>query len=163
MVMGQPLADLAKGEADIAIRGGGSGGSEALVGIKIADTPWGVYASSGFVERFGRPRDVEDLAPFSIVELVHELERVPAVSWMQAHTQGAPIAARCGNVPTAVLAVKAGAGLAVLPAPHVAGDEELVCVLGPLQVPVYSLYLFVHKDLRRVPRVSAFSSSAAAS
>jgi DNA-binding transcriptional LysR family regulator len=75
---------------------------------------------------------------------------------MQAHTQGAPTAARCGNVPSAVLAVKAGAGLAVLPALHVAGDDELVCVLGPLQVPAYSLYLFVHKDLRRVPRFSAF-------
>jgi DNA-binding transcriptional LysR family regulator len=156
MVMGQRLADLTKGEADIAIRGGSSGGSEALVGIKIADTPWGVYASRGFVERFGRPRDVEDLAHFSIVELAEELERIPAVSWMQAHTQGAPTAARCGNVPSAVLAVKAGAGLAVLPALHVAGDDELVCVLGPLQVPAYSLYLFVHKDLRRVPRVSAF-------
>jgi DNA-binding transcriptional LysR family regulator len=156
MVMGQRLADLAKGEADVAIRCGGSGGSEALVGMKIADTPWGVYASRGFVERFGRPRDAEDLARFSIVGLIDELERVPAVRWMQAHTQGAPTAARCGNVPSAVLAVRAGAGLAVLPAAHVAGNDELVCVLGPLQVPPYPLYLFVHKDLRGVPRVSAF-------
>jgi DNA-binding transcriptional LysR family regulator len=40
--MGQRLADLTKGEADIAIRGGSSGGNEALVGIKIATRP-GVF------------------------------------------------------------------------------------------------------------------------
>jgi DNA-binding transcriptional LysR family regulator len=156
MVMGQRLADLAKGEADIAIRGGGSGGSEALVGMKIADLPWAVYASRGLVERLGRPRGVGDLARYSIVELVDELKRVPAVRWMQTHAQGAPIVARCGNVPSAVLAVKAGAGLAALPVVHVAGEDDLVCVLGPRPETAYPMHLFVHKDLRRVPRVSAF-------
>ena len=81
---------------------------------------------------------------------------MPAARWMQAHAQGAPIAARCGNVPSVVLAVKAGAGLAVLPAVHAAGDDDLVCVLGPLPALAYPMYLFVHKDLRRVPRVRAF-------
>jgi DNA-binding transcriptional LysR family regulator len=155
LVMGQRLANLAKGEADIAIRGGGAG-SEALVGMKLADLPWGIYASRGFILRHGRPRGAEDLARYSMVQLVDELERLPAARWMQSQAQGAPVAARCGNVPSAVLAVKAGAGLAPLPAVHAGGEDDLVCVLGPLPALAYPMYLFVHKDLRQVPRVSAF-------
>jgi len=155
MLMGQRVADLARGEADVAIRGGGAG-SDALVGMKVADLPWGIYASREFVARHGRPRGAGDLDRFGVVELTDELERVPAARWMQAHARGAPVAARCGNVPSTVLAVKAGAGLAALPAVHAARDDELVCVLGPLPELAYPMYLFVHKDLRRVPRISAF-------
>jgi DNA-binding transcriptional LysR family regulator len=155
MVMSQRLANLAKGEADIAIRGGGAG-NEALVGMKIADLPWGIYASCGFIACHGRPQGPEDLARYCIVELIDELERVPAARWMRTNAQNAPIAARCGNVPSAVLAVRAGAGLAALPAVHAAGEDELVCVINPLPALAYPMYLFVHKDLRRVPRISAF-------
>jgi DNA-binding transcriptional LysR family regulator len=155
MLMGQRVADLARGEADVAIRGGGAG-SDALVGMKIVDLPWGIYASREFVARHGKPRSEGDLERFGIIELTDELERVPAARWMQAHACGAPVAARCGNVPSAVLAVKAGAGLAALPAVHAAGDNDLVCVLGPFPELAYSMYLFVHKDLRQATRISAF-------
>jgi DNA-binding transcriptional LysR family regulator len=99
---------------------------------------------------------VVDLDRFGIIELTDELERVPAARWMQAHTRGAAIAARCGNVPSAVLAAKAGAGLAALPTVHAAKEDELICVLGPIPELAYPMYLFVHKDLRRTPRISAF-------
>ena len=75
---------------------------------------------------------------------------------MQLHAGGAPVAARCGNVPSAVLAVRAGAGISALPSVHADRDDELVCVLGPLPELAYPMYLFVHKDLRRAPRISAF-------
>jgi molybdate transport repressor ModE-like protein len=155
MLMGQRLADLAGGEADVAIRGG-SAGSDALVGMKIVDLPWGIYASREFVARHGKPCRVSDLDRFALIELTDELERLPAAQWMRAHARGAPVAARCGNVPSAVLAVKAGAGLAALPAVHAGREDDLVCVLGPLPELAYPMHLFVHKDLRRAPRISAF-------
>ena len=155
MLMGQRVVDLAKGEADVAIRGGGAE-SDALVGMKIVDLPWGIYASREFVARHGKPCSAGDLGRFDVIELTDELERVPAARWMQLHAGGAPVAARCGNVPSAVLAVKAGAGIAALPSVHADRDDELVCVLGPLPELAYPMYLFVHKDLRRAPRISAF-------
>ena len=54
LLMEQRILDLSKGEADIAIRGG-KPGSGALVCKKIADVPWGIYASRAFVDRYGRP------------------------------------------------------------------------------------------------------------
>jgi DNA-binding transcriptional LysR family regulator len=74
---------------------------------------------------------------------------------MSTHAVGATVEARCGNVPSAVLAVKAGACLAPLPAIHAVTDDELVCVLGPLPALTYPMYLLVHKDLRNAPRVAA--------
>ena len=49
MLMGQRVTDLAKGEVDIAIRGGGDGGSDALIGRRLVDLPWGIYASRDFI------------------------------------------------------------------------------------------------------------------
>lgn len=155
MIMDQRIVDLTKGEADIALRGGGAG-SEALVGLKIADLPWGIFASRAFVARYGPISHIEDLMRVSIVELTDELEAVPAARWMKAHSDQSAVAARCSNIPSAVLAVKAGAGLAPLPAVHAAEDDDLVCVFGPVPSLSYPIYLLAHRDLRKVLRVDAF-------
>ena len=74
--MEQRKLDLSKGEADIAIRGGSLDDDPALVGRKIAEVPWGIYASHSFVERHGRPSTPADIKRFSVVELVDEIESI---------------------------------------------------------------------------------------
>jgi DNA-binding transcriptional LysR family regulator len=155
LIMEQRALDLSKGEADIAIRGGTLVGDPALVGRKIAEVPWGIYASRSFVERHGRPSTPADIGAFSIVELVEEIEALPAAQWMKAHAPTARVAARCSNVPSVHLAIKSGAGIAPLPAVYAAADEELICVLGPLPELNYPMFLLAHRDLRKVPRVNA--------
>ena len=54
LLMEQRILDLSKGEADIAIRGG-KPGSGALVCRKIAEVPWGIYASRAFVAGMDAP------------------------------------------------------------------------------------------------------------
>src|SRR6202040_1747112 len=60
LVLSDQFLDLAKGEADIAIRAG-EPEDEALIGRKIAETPWAVYASSSYCERHGRLERLEDI------------------------------------------------------------------------------------------------------
>jgi DNA-binding transcriptional LysR family regulator len=81
LLMEQRMLDLSKGEADVAIRGG-TPGLGALVGRKIAELPWGIYASRAFVERHGRPDEPRDIERFTVVELIDELKNLPAVRWM---------------------------------------------------------------------------------
>jgi DNA-binding transcriptional LysR family regulator len=81
LIMEQRALDLSKGEADIAIRGGTLEDDPALVGRKIAEVPWGIYASHSFVERHGRPSTPVDINGFSIIELVDEIEALPAARW----------------------------------------------------------------------------------
>jgi DNA-binding transcriptional LysR family regulator len=155
LLMEQRVLDLSKGEADIAIRGG-TPGSGALVARKIAELPWGIYASRAFVERHGRPAGPRDIERFTVVELIDESENLPAVRWMRSHASQARIAARCTNVPSAHLAVKSGAGLAPLPTVYAAKDADLVNVLGSLPELNYPMFLVTHKDIRGRPRVNAF-------
>lgn len=155
LLMEQRVLDLSKGEADIAIRGG-TPGSGALVARKIAELPWGIYASRAFVERHGRPAAPRDIERFTVVELIDESENLPAARWMRSHASQARIAARCTNVPSAHLAVKSGAGLAPLPTVYAAKDADLVNVLGSLPELNYPMFLVTHKDIRGRPRVNAF-------
>jgi DNA-binding transcriptional LysR family regulator len=155
LLMEQRVFDLSKGEADMAIRGGALG-QGALVGRKIAETQWGVYASRAFVERFGRPVSPDDIERFKVIELVSELETLPAVRWMKAHASRASVAARCANIPSVHLAVKSGAGLAPLPTVYAAEDAGLVNLFGALPELNYPIFLVAHRDMRKHPRVSAF-------
>jgi DNA-binding transcriptional LysR family regulator len=153
LIMEQRALDLSKGEADIAIRGGGAHNG-ALVGKKIAEVPWAIFASAGFVDRQGRPRTPADLDNFRVVEFSGDIEELPAARWMKSHAPNARIAASCSNIPSVHLAIKSGAGLAPLPAVYAAADRDLINVFGPIPELDYPLFLFTHKDLRKLPRVS---------
>jgi DNA-binding transcriptional LysR family regulator len=155
LLMEQRMLDLSKGEADIAIRGGNPGPGE-LVGRKIAEPPWGIYASRAFIERHGRPTDPCEIERFPVIELIDQLRTLPAVHWMKSHAPRARIAACCSNIPSVHLAVKSGAGLAPLPAIYVAEDTDLVSLFGTIPELNYPIYLVAHKDVRKRPRVSAF-------
>ena len=131
-------------------------GSGALVGKKIAEVPWGIYASRAFVQRHGSPSDPQDIQRFAVIELIDELEKLPAVRWIKSRAPKARIAARCANVPSAHLAVKSGAGLAPLPVVYAGKDADLVNLLGSIPELNYPMFLVAHQDVRSNPRVNAF-------
>ena len=154
LIMEQRALDLSRGEADIAIRGGGPD-CDALVGKRIADVPWALYATTTFIERNGRPTKPEDLDTYGVVELVGEIESLPAARWMKLYAPKAKVVASCSNIPSVHLAIRSGACIAPLPSVFAAEDKDLVCVLGPIKELNYSIFLFTHKDLRQLPRVRA--------
>jgi DNA-binding transcriptional LysR family regulator len=55
-----------------------------------------------------------------------------------------------------LLAVKAGVGLAPLPMPLADLESDLVRVIAPIPELDYPTYLYVHRDLRTIPRIAAF-------
>ena len=57
--------DLSKGEVDVAFRSGDT--DDELIGRKIADSFWAVYASPDYIERHGKPDRVEDLSQHLLV------------------------------------------------------------------------------------------------
>lgn len=65
-VMSDKCLDLMKGEADVALRSGDTDDGE-LVGRRIADSLWAVYASRRYVEQHGRPERVENLEQHALV------------------------------------------------------------------------------------------------
>jgi len=146
--------DLLKGEADIAFRSGDT--DDDLIGRKIADSIWAVYASPAYIERRGKPERVDDLAHHLLVSLDESLASHRVVKWLKAVAPDAKIAARNNSVLGLVYAVKSGIGMGPLPTAIADEQEDLVRVLEPIPELARSWRLLTHPDLRRTARVSAF-------
>jgi DNA-binding transcriptional LysR family regulator len=154
-LMSDRYLDLAKGEADVALRSGDTE-DRALVGRKIGDSLWAVYGSQGYVERHGRPERVEDLARHAIVGFDDSMAGHRAAVWLR---QVAPDARRPASVDSVlglVSSAKAGVGLATLPTALGDAEPDLVRVLGPIPELARIWRILTTKQLRRTPRVSAF-------
>jgi DNA-binding transcriptional LysR family regulator len=154
-VMSDKYIDLAKGEADVALRSGDTDDAE-LVGRKIADSLWGVYASRSYIARHGAPSCVEDLDRHRIIGLDETMAKHRAATWLAGVAPDASIVARNNSVLGLVYAVKSGIGIA--PLPTALGDNEpgLVRVLGPIPELARIWRVLAHPSTRRTPRVSAF-------
>ncbi len=154
-VMSDKYLDLAKGDADVALRSGDVEDSE-LVGRKIADSLWAVYASRAYIERHGRPDRVEDLNAHRLIGLDETMAKHRAATWLRAVAPEAEIVARNNSVLGLVYAAKSGIGLAPLPTALGDSESDLVRVLGPIPELSRSWRLLAHPDVRRTARVSAF-------
>jgi DNA-binding transcriptional LysR family regulator len=154
-VMSDKYLDLAKGDADVALRSGDVEDSE-LVGRKIADSLWAVYASRAYIERHGRPGQVEDLNAHRLIGLDETMAKHRAATWLRAVAPEAEIVARNNSVLGLVYAAKSGIGLAPLPTALGDSESDLVRVLGPIPELARSWRLLAHPDVRRTARVSAF-------
>jgi DNA-binding transcriptional LysR family regulator len=154
-VMSERYLDLAKGEADIALRSGDPGDPN-LVGRKISDSVWAVYGSRSYVQHHGKPQSAEDLNQHAIVGFDGMLADHRAAKWLAAVAPSAKMAARNNSVLGVLLAVKSGVGLAPLPTTIANAEENLVQVLPPVPELARGWYLLTHPDLRHTPKISVF-------
>jgi len=153
-VMSDRYLDLAKGEADVAFRSGDT--DDELVGRKIAESIWAVYASRSYVERNGRPADLQDLSKHPLLALDESMRGHRVAKWLRDVAPGAKIVARNSSVLGLLQGVKAGLGVGPLPTTIADSDPDLVRVLGPVAELSRSWRLLTHPDLRRSARIAAF-------
>lgn len=155
LIMTDRRLDLAKGEAEVALRMH-EPGEESLVARRIADSPWAIFASRSYIRRHGRPERLEDLNQHAIVEFAGELAANHAARWMQSVAPNSAIAARGNSMLGVVAAVRSGAGLAPLPMLLGAAENGLEPVLTSIPEIDSKLYLVMHADLQHTPRIRAF-------
>jgi len=153
-VMSDRYLDLAKGDADVAFRSGDT--ADELVGRKIADSIWAVYASRTYIERHGQPKDIRDLRDHALVALDESMQGHRLTKWLREAVPEARIVARNNSVLGLVYGVKAGLGVGALPTAIADTEPQLVQVLGPIPELARSWRLLTHPDLRRSPRIAAF-------
>ena len=154
-VMTEEFPDLAQDEVELAIRQG-TPDDQTLIARRIADVPWAVFASRAYIERHSRPERLDEIAAHSIVEFDGPIKKHAAALWMRSIAPGATIAARGSSVSEVLMAVKSGVGLAPLPLPFAAQENDLVVVVEPRPELVFSFYLVIHRHAQRIRRVRAF-------
>lgn len=145
--------DLLNGDADVAFRSGDT--EDALIGMAVADSIWGVFASTTYVEANGPLQAAADIARHSVVALDESMAGHRLMLWLMQVAPDAEIVTRSNSILGLVQAVKSGIGIAPLPVP-IAEEAGLVAVLGPIPELARTWKLLTHPALRDAPRIAAF-------
>jgi len=148
--------DLAAGEADVALRAVRRASIDgSLVGRRIAPDPWTLYCSRDYAATHSRPHSAEDLRRHPIIggggEKVWPMYR----AWLQRHRLEEAVTMQHSSAIGLLAAVRAGAGLAVLPSFVADRDPDLVRCLEPIRTDDAELWLLTSERLRHTPRVRA--------
>ena len=154
-VMSDKYLDLGKGDADVALRSGDTDDG-TLVGRKIGDSFWAVYASRKYIERCGRPERIEALDQHDLIGFDETMAKHRAAQWLQQVAPRGRIVARNSSVLGLLYSAKAGIGVAPLPTAIADAEPELVRVLGPIPELARIWRLLTTPELRQTPRVNAF-------
>jgi DNA-binding transcriptional LysR family regulator len=154
-VMSDNYVDLKKGDADVALRSGDTDDNE-LVGKKIADSIWSVYASKSYVQQHGKLESLAELNKHAVVAFEGPMAGNRAASWLAAVAPHAAVAARVSSVLGLVSAAKSG--VAVVPMPIALGnaEEDLVQLLESVPELTRSWKILAHPNARNSPAVAAF-------
>jgi DNA-binding transcriptional LysR family regulator len=151
VLSGNRAFDLARGEADLAIRVMATNDPDLLV-RKIVDAGWAMYAARSYVERRGAPPSPESLAGHDVIGFDDTMARVPGALWIAAHGAGANVVLRASSIMAVLNACIAGLGVTVLPC-HLGDVEPTLARLAPDVLGARPMFLVVHPDMARVARV----------
>lgn len=154
-VLSDKYVDLAKGEADVALRSGDTE-DDVLVGRKIADSLWALYASRDYIARHGAPQTIADLTRHPLIGFDETMTRHRAVIWLRDVAPDARYAARNTSVLGLIYAAKASVGVAPLPMALGDAEPDLIRVLGPVPALTRAWRILAHPDHRHAVRVAAF-------
>jgi DNA-binding transcriptional LysR family regulator len=145
--------NLTRREADLALRVGRPP-EGAMVARRLAKLAYGVYGAREYVrKRPGR----NALEPFGEKVIAYDdaLAHLPQERWLAQLLPGRRTVFRANSLQSLIAATQAGLGLAVLP--RYLGDVDATLTrieLAP-PPPTRDIWVIVHSELRRSPRVRA--------
>ncbi|HET9929568.1 MAG TPA: LysR family transcriptional regulator [Polyangiaceae bacterium] len=145
--------DLRNGAADLAIRVGPSE-DEHLVTRKVGEVAFALYAARSYLDRHGRPADLDDLSEHSVVGFQRGLSKMPAAEWLASRSSKATVVMRSREAVDLLTAVQSGAGLGVLPCFLARGDASLERLTAK-PVALRPVSLVYRREARLSPQVRA--------
>ena len=149
--------DLARHEADIAVRSVRSHGAD-LVTTRLATARWVAATSADLAKELGTLRSWT-AAPW--IAWDRDLASFPPARWLQQHVPHADIALRTSDFLAQLAAAAGGLGLVLVPEPYLAHAALVPVTIGAaLKASAAAwheddLWLVGHRALRDVPRVAA--------
>lgn len=162
VVVADRSLDIARGEADIALRAGSQKGTGAIVVRKLRDMQWSIYAARDYAQRCGCPRSPGEMSGHAIVDGDGPVAGLPGVLWLRRHAGEDRIVAKSNSLTHLAAAVRAGLGLGALPCSFGEPDPLLVRCIEPPSELVSPLWLVTRADIKDEPRVRTFTDFIAA-
>lgn len=145
--------DLARGEADVAIRFGSKPTQETLIVRHLIDMLESFYASEQLVARLGMPADIADLARYPMVASTQRESQLNR--WLEEHVPDAEIAQRASAMSSIIASVQSGLGASILPC--LMGDDMpgVVRLLPPIEELTTPGWMVTTDEARRQPHIRA--------
>lgn len=152
-------ADLAKGEADLAIRMARPEAPD-LVARRAFDLGWFVYAARSYLEQAGRPASYDGLRHHRLVLYLPHMHAVVPLRWMEQYRGEDQDVMRVDGMDAACSIIASGGGMAVLPT--FVGDRvpELQRVF-PERVSLNTGWIVYHESQRDSARVRVVADALA--
>ena len=157
LITGDAPFDIARGEADVALRGGIPPEGAGIVARRLPDSDWTIYCSRAYADAHGLPATREDIARHPLLGMEGRLANLAGWRWLQASAPDQPVRFRSNSLVNLLSNIKAGLGLGALPV--MIGDDEpdLVRCFPPPPELRAELWLIVREDLKARPHVRAFT------
>lgn len=158
LVPANTVIDLARGEADLAIRLVQP--DDALVARRLGFVHYGLYAAESYLRRRGRELS-PGLPGHDVVLPSRELARGPEATWLAQHAGRATAVLRASSLVTLAVAVEQGLGLTVLPTNLAAMHPRLQKLRALDEIPPRPVWLVLHPDQRKLARVRLIADTVA--
>jgi DNA-binding transcriptional LysR family regulator len=145
--------DLARGEADVAIRFGPKPTQDTLIVRHLIDMLESFYASEELVSRLGMPTDIADMARYPLVTSVNRESGVN--QWLAEQVPDGEVAHRANTLSSIITSVRSGLGAAVLPC--MMGDDirGVVRLMPPIDELTTPGWMVTTDEARRQPHIRA--------
>ena len=150
LVVSNLLHDLSRRDADIAIRATKKP-PEHLIGRKVADFVWAVYASPEYLKQHSTPNDLSGLAQHQLIGPDETLLSIACYQWFNQHFSDEQIICRASDINTIANLCQQNLGIAFLPSNYF--NPKLVRLFKAKPEFVDELWILTHPDLRQVTRI----------
>jgi DNA-binding transcriptional LysR family regulator len=164
IVAQQDVANLTRRDADIALRLARPKQASYLI-RKVGQWNLALYAARSYAESLNLKPGLRDFSKLAFITWTAEGSHFVGGAWLREHAPDSAIALAASTRRIHYAACKAGVGAAILPCVEADRDADLIRLVPPSRISSMPLWLVVHRDLARTPRVRAvmdFLSQAAA-
>lgn len=150
------VLSLAEREADIAIRPGRPT-DETLIGRKIGQFSWGIYASPDDARKLRKVKRLKDLAGMPFISWTGNVLAERYEEWLLQSVPDIKLVCRSSSLITNAQLAACSTGLVMLPCQVGAQWPGLKAVISPLEGlgAVREIWLAYHEDMRHNARVRA--------
>jgi DNA-binding transcriptional LysR family regulator len=148
--------DLARGEADIAIRATQRPHEPDSSVRRLANAEWGVFCSRGYAAKHGAPKCPDDLNGHLVIGADGALASLASFVWLAKVAPGAKVRSVCNTISNMLVAIKTGHGIGGLPRDIGNAQSDLIELLTMPEMN-FGWYLLTRQALKDLPRVKAFN------
>ena len=154
LVVSDEITDLLRRDVDLAVRNVRPT-QTGLVAKEIGTVTLGLHAHRRYLEAHGFPRTPEQLSDHALIGYDQESPAVRSLRASGMHFTRAMFALRTDSNLAQLAAIRAGYGIGICQVPLARRDADLVQLLPKQFAYCLEIWLVMHENLRRNPRMRA--------